>query len=82
MIVSSEKRMLYIRYKHVLDVEKSCKVDRTDSQSQTKESKAFNPKLTIPIVKYSEQVAVWGCFSAAKTGKLHLVKGNMNAVKY
>lgn len=44
----------------------------------------FNPLFTIPTVKKSESLMIWGCFGAAGRGRLHFVeKGvTINAARY
>ena len=38
---------------------------------------------TIPTVKHGgDSIMLWGCFSAAETGRLLRIKGKMNGVKY
>ena len=38
---------------------------------------------TIPMVKHgSGSIMLWGCFSAAGTGRLDRIKGNMKGAKY
>ena len=37
---------------------------------------------TIPTVKCSGGIMLWGCFSVARTGRLVRIKGKMNGAKY
>ncbi len=41
---------------------------------------AYGPKNTIPTV--SENIMLWGCFSAKGTGQLHRIKGTMDGAMY
>ena len=43
---------------------------------------AFDPRFTIGTVKHSQQIAVWGCFSSAGPGALHLIEGTMDRFQY
>ena len=43
---------------------------------------AYNPKNTIPTVKFNGGIIVWGYFSSATTGKLHIIEGKMNGAMY
>ena len=43
---------------------------------------AFDPQFTIGTVKHSQQIAVWGCFSSAGPGALHLIEGTMDRFQY
>uniref|UniRef100_A0A8D0DAV2 Uncharacterized protein n=1 Tax=Sander lucioperca TaxID=283035 RepID=A0A8D0DAV2_SANLU len=52
-------------------------------QCKTYESTAHHLPNTIPTVKHGGgSIMLWGCFSAAGTGRLVAVKGKMNAAKY
>uniref|UniRef100_A0A8C9YW01 Tc1-like transposase DDE domain-containing protein n=1 Tax=Sander lucioperca TaxID=283035 RepID=A0A8C9YW01_SANLU len=50
-----------------------------------KKNDEYHPKNTIPTVKHgggSIIIMLWGCFSAAGTGRLVAIEGKMNAAKY
>ena len=48
-----------------------------------KRKEAFNPKNTIPTVKFGGgSIMVWGCFSGNGTGCLQIIKGRMNGAMY
>jgi hypothetical protein len=39
--------------------------------------------VTVPIVKHGgDSIMLWGCYSAAGTGRLVRIKGKMNGAKY
>ena len=38
--------------------------------------------VTIPTVKHGGSIMLWGCFSAAGTGRLVRLKAKMNGAKY
>jgi len=41
------------------------------------------PKNTIPTVKYGgENIILWGCFSAKRTGRLHHIERRMDGAMY
>ena len=44
----------------------------------------FSPKFTVPTMKHSQKVMVWGCFSASGRGSLYFVDRNktVNSVEY
>jgi hypothetical protein len=50
---------------------------------QRKPGTSHHPYNTIPIVKHSGgSIMLWGCFSAAGTGRLVRIEGTTNGAKY
>ena len=47
-----------------------------------KPNTSHHPKNTIPTVKYDGGIILWGCFSAARNGKLVRVEGKKDGAKY
>jgi hypothetical protein len=46
-------------------------------------SHVWRKPCTIPMVKHGGgSIMLWGCFSAARTGRLVRIKGKMNGVKH
>ncbi len=50
--------------------------------SGVKTNTAFYKKNTIPTVKQSGRVMVWGCFAASGPGRLAIIDGTMNSALY
>ena len=42
----------------------------------------YLPESSVATVKHDQKINLWGCFSAAGVGDLHLIKGNMDATQY
>jgi hypothetical protein len=43
---------------------------------------AYLPECTTVTMKHPTSVMVWGCMSRSSVGRLHVIKGNVNAEKY
>lgn len=42
----------------------------------------YKANCILPTIKHPVGVMVWGCFAASGAGRLHIVNGTMNAIKY
>jgi len=51
------------------------------SDSEGRNGSSYNSKNTTPTVKFGGGM-VWGCFSSNGTGRIHIIKGDMNGAMY
>lgn len=42
----------------------------------------YSPETTTATVKHDKKINIWGCFTFAGVGRIHLVSGNMDADQY